>query len=134
MLRFEPFKIEHAFDFDVQPQHQWLLPLLGEHKGELKEIMEGPYSWTAKDDDKRIVGCCGVMTNGYAWALLGADLSWNMLPITKKVSEVLSGHLQEKGPVYADIDPMFAPAVRWARLLNFHQEGDRLWVFDAHTV
>lgn len=133
-LRFEPFRIDHAFDFEVQPQHQWLVPLLGEYKGDLKAIMERPYSWTARGEDDRVIACCGVMENGYAWALLGPDLFWNMLPITKKVREVLSNHLESEGPVYADVDPMFAPAVRWARLLDFRQEGDRLWVFDANSV
>jgi len=133
-LRFEPFKIEDAFDFEYQPQHQWLMPLLEEHRGDLKYIMESPYSWTAFDDSGKVVGCCGIMTDGYAWALLSSDLFSNMISITTRVREALYQHALEKGPVYADVDPMFTPAVRWARLLGFHQEGDRLWTFDAHPV
>lgn len=113
---------------DVQFRHKGILVDVIELDPTQRAMLETPYSWTAWVDGKP-VACCGICQD-WAWAFLHWDLRRHMLPITRKVREVLNSY---PGAVLADIDESFPEGVRWAKLLGFRRsQKPGTWIYDAH--
>jgi hypothetical protein len=124
MIDFRPFEIADLDTLEIQPQHVELRELIDTVPRDLlARVMEGPYSWTAWTPYGIPVAACGILRSGEAWAILCADLSRSMVPVTRKVREVLRQYAKEVGPATASIEKSHPEAVRWARVLGFQRVG-----------
>lgn len=134
MICFVPFRLGHLLDLRVQPEHAPIMPQLWAlGMPQLQSAMVGPWSWTAVRDE-RPVAACGILENGYAWALLGNDLKRDMVRVTRVVRRVLDTHRHAVGPVLAAIDETRPDAVRWAKFLGFSPTPNGDWCFDARPA
>lgn len=131
-LRFDPFIWHDLSRLEVQAQHRDIYRK-AIVLGHALEHLEGPFSWTAWDEDwQEPIASCGIQ-DGEAWAFLGCDLRRHMVPINRQVRKVLDAHVQTTGsPVRAKIDMNYVPAVRWARILGFRPHPDNehnIWIY-----
>ncbi len=131
-VRMEPFEVHDLRDMEVQERHARLVPQLFAQAGllGLQNLLRRPWSWTAWAENGRPVAACGILHDGGAWAFLAPDCRRYMLEITRGAQKVLTNYAQVVGPVYADIDPAYENAVRWARAIGFRPDGER-WTFDG---
>ena len=122
-----PFRLSDLLHLEVQERHVAIWPVLWRMGFHLR-CMLGPWSWTAELDG-RPIAACGILEDGYAWALLGEGLSGNMIPVTRTVRNALVSHARVIGPVYAHVDDTHPEAVRWARVLGFKPFEGITWRF-----
>lgn len=110
-------------------------------KDTLQTLIEAPetevtkvcneYTWTAWGPYGNALACCGILDNGYAWALVDPDAPLGtVLKVHRKVREVLRKHLLQKGPVFANVNRKIPPAIRWAESLGFTRAGiGSTWIY-----
>lgn len=131
-VRIEPFAYEDLAQLEVQERHAELVPVLRRHGDTVRELTEGPYSYTAWSVYGRPLCACGILRTpadtGYAWAFLGPDMRRAMVPVTRYVAAVLDRFIREVGPVLAEIDESNPQAVRWVEMLGFTRAREGLWV------
>ena len=76
--------------------------------------------WVGND----IIGCCGIAElwthRAMAWALLSADCSQHMVPITRLVHQALMLHPANR--IEATVFEDFPAGRRWVEMLGFHCE------------
>lgn len=129
-LKIEPFSFSDLLLFEVQEAHAPLLPRLLARPLTVQRAAEGPWSYTAWLPCGVPAAACGILHNGYAWALLAPDMRRHMLAVTRAVSAILADYRVAVGPVSAEIDTSHPEAVRWAALLGFRPLGaGRTWVY-----
>lgn len=126
-VNFEPFAFPDLLDLEIQPRHARIRKILLANMIPLKSLMEGPYSWTAWSAHGRPLACCGILADGRTWALLSPRLGQAMKPVSQAVRAVLEAH---PGTPWADIDPSYLEAVRWARMLGFRPTGAGPWIYE----
>lgn len=130
MIQLIPFQVDDLKLLPVQPLHvEALAQVLTLDRATLKHRLENQWSWTAWDDEIP-VAACGIMPHGEAWAFLAADLTHNMVAITRAVRSVLDGRAKAVGPVTATTLLNFPPADRWVRMLGFVKQPDGHWKFE----
>lgn len=125
-----PFKAEHLFQMIAQDRQQDLLRLLTEESAKNIEMHSDAY--TAIDGDK-VVCCAGTLDygdgRGMAWSYMSDNAGKRMLGLTKAVSRYLNIPKFRRLEMYVDCD--FPQAHRWARMLGFKKECDRMERFTA---
>lgn len=76
----------------------------------------------------RCLGAAGIVQTqpqkAIAWSLLSAKSGRHMFAITRKVLEVLDAHKHLRVEMFVDYD--FAIGHRWARMLGFEVEAERM--------
>lgn len=138
MYEFELFKLTDLEDINVTPRYQYAKEQILVHAEHFESRLVTEFSWTIYKDSVPI-GAAGILRSNYAWALLGQGMFSALIPCTRFVSKVLYKHLESVGPVFADVDTTYRPAVRWVQMLGFeavgpsHLEGMTLWRWAPHV-
>lgn len=117
-----PFRAEHV-DLLEEQEHSrhWGLT------ADAVRALEGPYAYTGMVDGRPVV-CAGVQSlwtgRGHAWAYLSWDSGTHFLAITRSVGRFLrtAPFVRIECAVACD----FEPGHRWARLLGFKMEAERM--------
>lgn len=100
---------------------------------------EGRYSWSLFSREK-LLGFGGITPAGRAWVFVDAGgLSVRQVRCAAAlVLRVLGQHLQERGPVFADVDANDLVAVRFSQFLGFKRTAQlgpfpylEVWRFDG---
>ena len=136
-VEYQPFCLGDLAQMDIQERHSFLRPWIFRDYLVCKEIMEGPWSWTAWNQYGVPVAACGIVEpDGFAWAFLATNMRKHMVSVTRKVHEVLNAYTMYIGPVWADIDETHAEAVKWAKYLGFQKEAgnNSRWIFSGDLL
>ena len=123
-MRIIPFEALHVELLDDQEHNKPLRPFIT-----AKDVraLEGPHAYTGVVDG-RVVVCAGVepmwQGRGYAWSYLSAGSGAHFVAIHKAVKRFL-----EIAPfvrVEASVVCEFEQGHRWARMLGFNLEAERM--------
>lgn len=97
---------------------------------ELFAMLEGEDSYSIMDGEE-VLCCAGVVKmnegRGVAWAYLADELNTRMVIVTRIVKRYLNGAPFHRIEMHVDCD--FAEAHRWAKMLGFEKECDRMKAF-----
>lgn len=122
-----PFKKEHLKTINVQDAQKGLEHI--EDDAALTAV-EREFSFTVIDGDK-VVACGGVACvargRGVAWSYLSNNLKKEMVFITRTVKEYMRRVPFHR--IEAHVDCNYEQAHRWARLLGFKLECERMEAF-----
>lgn len=116
-MRVEPFEPAHLHALTLQPHQAHTADTLRA----LAEIVAGlGPAWTALEGEE-VIACAGI-AEGEVWTLLGEGAGPHMLAMTRAVRRglLLAGDQR----LVAFIDPHFAPAARWAKMMGFRFAAD----------
>jgi hypothetical protein len=122
-----PFEKKHL-DVMVHQEAQKGLEFL--ETDELFAMLEGEDAYTIFDGDE-VLCCAGVVKlnvgRGVAWAYLAADLKHRMVSVTRIVKRYLAIANCHRIEMHVDCD--FEEAHRWAKMLGFVMECERMKAF-----
>lgn len=122
-----PFKKEHIDRLVLQEKQKGLEHL---QTGEMFRSLENEASYTVTDDEE-VLCCAGVvaMTEGrcIAWAYLAEGLNHRMVYVTRAVKRYLKLAPFFRIEMHVDCD--FDEAHRWAKMLGFEMECERMRAF-----
>lgn len=120
---FIPFKAEHLTELALQPSQTYL----SEYAQAEGPNLEKHPSYTAIIDGK-VMGAAGVIEQwsgrGTAWALIGDTGPKDFISIHRAVLRFLDVCYLKRVELTADCD--FPAAHRWARMLGFNLECERM--------
>lgn len=125
MLTFMPCKVEHLALIEppagqASVAHVFRAP-------QFAELIDNSVAVSAWDDC-RCLGAAGVVytapNKASAWSLLSPHTGRHMFAITRKVREVLDAHRHVRVEMVVDCD--FPEGHRWARMLGFTLEAERM--------
>lgn len=121
-----PFKKEHLDRMILQERQKGLEYL---ETDELFETLEHQDSYTIADEE--VLCCAGVVKmnegRGVAWAYLADDLGAKMVGVTRIVKRYLGIANFHRIEMHVDCD--FDEAHRWAKMLGFEMECERMKAF-----
>lgn len=127
-MNIVPFKAEHLSRINIQSQQKEDLRL---GSPELYGALEHEESFTALDVNGEVLGCGGVVgmteTRACAWTYLADNLKTNLVPITKACKAYFKIMPYKRLEIHVDCD--FANGHRWARMLGFELECERMRCF-----
>lgn len=123
-LEIVAFKAEHMAQVVAQDAQQYLRARL--EPGDLASL-EGPWAYSGLSEG-RVVVCAGLVSHwpgrAVAWAYLGAHTRREMLAITRGVERCLRVCPFDR--VEAAVDCEFEAGHRWAKMLGFNCEVERM--------
>lgn len=122
-LLVAPFVPHHLTLINTQPGQRKDLSIFGNPRyGE--SLAQGGPAFTVFNDGE-VVACLGVFDywegRGACWAVLSGDLKTLMVGLTRRISAWFEQSDYRR--LECSVDPNFPEARRWARLLNFQEEG-----------
>lgn len=121
------FKKEHLDRMIHQESQKGLEYLETE---ELFSMLEGEDSYSIFDGEE-VLCCAGVVKmnvgRGVAWAYLANELNHRMVTVTRIVKRYLNDAPFHRIEMHVDCD--FEEAHRWAKMLGFEKECDRMKAF-----
>ena len=124
MFEVVPFKSEHLASIKLQQQQAYLSDWVTLEQG--RGLEEHP-SYTAMVDGKPI-GAAGVLHmwkgRAQAWAFISNTGPMNFLKGHRAVKRFLDGCYVQRMEMTCDCD--FPEAHRWAKMLGFHMECERM--------
>jgi hypothetical protein len=127
MIEVIKFKKEHLDAMILQEKQKGLEFL---ETTALFESLATEDSYTVIED-KEVLCCAGVVAmnigRGIAWAYLAEDLGSKMISVTRAVKRYLSIAQFHRIEMHVDCD--FKEAHRWAKMLGFKLECDRMVAF-----
>ena len=127
-MQIVKFKKAHLDQMVIQERQQGLEYL---HTDEMFESIASDDAFTAIDDDGTIFAVAGVVrmtpNRGVAWSYLSNGLGVKMSVITRAVLRYLKIAPFERIEMHVDCD--FAQAHRWAKMLGFEMECERMRCF-----
>ena len=126
-MRIDKFKREHLDAIILQERQKGLEYL---ETSDLFDMLENDDSYSVLDND--VVLCCaGVVVaaagRGIAWAYLADELREKMVGVTRAVKRYLRLAPFHRIEMHVDCD--FDEAHRWAKMLGFHMECERMKAF-----
>lgn len=130
MIRIETFTADHYRRIIAQPAQAYI----GEHVTEADvENLLGFDAFAGVTPDGAVVGAAGIypIWHGRAicWALLGANAGPYFVQIHRAVKRFLA--IQQFRRLECTVDCGFDAGHRWARMLGFKREAERMQAFDA---
>lgn len=132
-LRAEPFEVSDLLLLEPEDRGLEIMGKvwgLGTSLGEL----QNEWAWTGWNAYGKPVVVLGIMESGFAWGIMSRDMRRHMVQVLRGTKAMLEAHVAERGPVSAYIDPAYAAAVRWARMLKFKPGPSNIWRFDGSTT
>jgi hypothetical protein len=127
MIEVVKFKKEHL-DRMILQENQKGLEFL--ETTELFSSLESEDSYSVIDGSE-VLCCAGVVAmnvgRGVAWAYLSADLKERMISVTRAVKRYLNIAAFHRIEMHVDCD--FKEAHRWAEMLGFNMECERMIAF-----
>ena len=108
--RFRPLRVLDFYDLEVQPRHQYLMPVFRSNPLLLQSLADDPFSFTMVEDGKPVASC-GVLPNGALWILFGPDMKRHMLRFVRYGLAMMRIYGR---PTWAEIDRTNKHAVRLA--------------------
>lgn len=130
MIQIETFTVDHYRRIIAQPAQAYI----GEHVSQTDvENLLDYEAFAGVAPDGSVVGAAGLypMWNGRAvcWALLGANAGPYFVQIHRAVLRFLK--VQTHRRIECTVDCDFDAGHRWARMLGFQLEAERMQAFDA---
>lgn len=124
MIQVLPFQAEHFERLHLQPAQGYLSSWLTPEQG---AILEQSHAFTALVGDT-VIGCAGIIPAWRGRALAWSFLAWNIGPHFLSVHRAVARHLDESGyrRIEISVDCDFSEGHRWARLLGFEMEAERM--------
>lgn len=123
-LEIVPFKAEHMEQVLAQEAQQYLRAWL--KPGEMKAL-EGPWAYSGVVDG-RVHACAGLVSHwpgrAAAWAYLDAQAGREMLAVTRAAKRGIEMCPFDR--IEAAVDCEFEAGHRWARILGFELETERM--------
>lgn len=127
-VKFLPFKANDLRSLEVQARHEPVRNFVSKRPLLLADIEDSLWSFTMHADGKPRA-CVGATEEGAIWAFLAKDLRRWMLPLTRYGRSMIDAHVAVVGPLWAELDPEYPEAVKWARLAGFRQIDRSLWTY-----
>lgn len=128
-MRFEPYAPEHLERLDLQPAQRAHASNFAEHALGLDTLP----AMTIFDGDEP-VACVGAFEiwpgRAIVWSYLSATAGRRMLPLTRAVRALLDHYGCRR--MECEVATEFAAGHRWARLLGFEVEAERLRKYFPH--
>jgi len=119
-----PFKAAHFWSINVQPAQEYVRGRVTEHQ--IKQL-ESLNSFSCVDGDK-VLCCFGWLeiypTRATVWAYLDKDAGPHMVAMTRVAKRLLDGLVYRR--IEIEVDCEFEAGHRWARMLGFRLEAERL--------
>lgn len=120
-----PFQKYHIDQIVVQEKQQDKFPHMTE---EMKESLTREASFTGIDEDGTILAIAGIMPLSdcrcFAWSYLSGNLKHKLVPLTKVVKRYLDTVPYHRIEMHVECD--FAQGHRWAKMLGFEMECERM--------
>lgn len=117
-MRFEPFKVEHLKQIDLQEAQQYLRAYVD---WDAAKQLEGPWASAAIRDDGRVLACGGLISLGGScgamWSYLDDEAGKHMVRITREARRLLRESPYKRVEAQADVG--FDAAHRWLKALGF---------------
>lgn len=122
-----PFKAHHLKSLSLQEQQQYLAQYMTDEQ--MVAIENGGWGWSGVYPDGFVVGCAGVIPlwqgRGMAWAYLSeAACKMEFLKVHRAVMNFLDSCYLHRIEMTVDCD--FEQGHRWARMLGFEMEAERM--------
>lgn len=122
-----PFKAHHLKTLSLQEEQQYLAQYMTDEQ--MIAIEQGGWGWSGVYPDGLVVGCAGVLPmwqgRGIAWAYLSdAAQGLEFIKVHKAVKKFLDSCYLQRIEMTVDCD--FKQGHRWARLLGFEMEAERM--------
>ncbi len=126
MINVKTFKSEHLLSMNFQDNQQHLMTYITKESAKTIEAAPGQ-AYTICDDDE-ILAVAGVMDigegRGYAWSFIAKEVGVRMVQVTRVVKRYLK--IAPFRRVEMAVDCEFSAAHRWARMLGFTMEAERM--------
>lgn len=130
MIIMIPFKGEHLRKLSVQPSQKDILAMVTDEA--LLEIEKQSDAYTFMDGDE-VVAICGTAPYGdgraLAWSFLSSNIKHRMVSVTRYVKDYLKKSTYRRIEMSVDCD--HPEAHRWARMLGFECEAERMKKYSA---
>lgn len=127
-MKIERFRKEHIDAMAIQERQKGLEYL---ETTEHFQWLEGNDSFSAIDDDGTVLACAGVVQmtegRGVAWAYMSQNIGHKMTHVTRAVRRYLK--LSPLWRIEMHVDCDFDSGHRWARMLGFKMECERMRAF-----
>ena len=127
MMIVIPYKADHLKVLMIQEAQQYMQVYISE--ADTKALEQG-HAYTGFKNGTVLI-CAGVMPiwkgRGLAWAYVAQQAGRHMVELTKNVKRVLDTLPFNRIEAAVDVD--FKPGHRWARLLGFELEVERMRKF-----
>jgi hypothetical protein len=131
MIIVRPFKSEHLMTIKFQPSQKHLENYVTEEVAKSIETAPGQ-AYTVYDDDEILV-VAGVIDvgegRGYAWSYIAEAVGNRMVQVTRAVKRYL--RIAPFRRIEMSVDCDFLEAHRWARMLGFSMEAERMRSYAA---
>lgn len=125
IVRFEKAHLDRMI---VQEQQAGLMYL---ETDETFAAIANDDAFSAIDDDGTVYGCSGIVRvtehRGIAWAYLARGTREKMIPVTRAVKRYLD--IAPFVRIEMQVDCEFEAGHRWARMLGFEMECERMRAF-----
>ena len=125
MITTVPFKVEHFRKINIQPSQRNIAATATDEG--LLELEGEPFSFTFLDGDE-VLAVAGLLPYGdgraLAWSFLASDLGARMILVTRTAQDIISESGFRRIEMSVDCDS--TQAHRWARLLGFSMEAERM--------
>jgi len=120
------FKAEHLMNIDLQEGQAYLSGFITPEQAQALE--EEDWSYTGMIGDTPIA-CAGILPmwqgRGLAWAYISCNAAkQNFVAVHKSISRALQACYLQR--IEMTVDCEFEPGHRWARLLGFELEAERM--------
>lgn len=126
-MNIVPFKAEHLDELIVQPAQRHLDGWVANAN---YKALEGPHAFSIFNEDK-CVFCGGVAEiwpgRAQAWSVMAQDAGKIMARITRSTRRLMD--LVPWRRIEITVDCEFPQGHRWARLLGFHLECERMTAY-----
>lgn len=124
MIRVEPFRAQHFDNLCLQGAQAYMGDWLTPENG---AALERSQAFSALVGDT-VIGCAGVVPVWAGRAVAWSLLAWNVGPHFVHVHRAVARFLDqcEFRRVEISVDCEFAEGHRWARLLGFEMEAERM--------
>lgn len=134
-VEWVPMEMAHVLNFKrPNPRDIKALRVILEAPYVYKERMVNEWSWSGISDGEIIVVAGINPHRDVIWAFLRDELKREMLALTRFGRSMTAAYILDVGPVWADIDETYAPAVRWIEQLYFRKIRGGIWVRDTSTI
>ncbi len=122
-----PFKREHLHHLVIQEQQRGLEAFM---TNDVMVMLENERSFSAVDGEE-VVACAGVVQvnhgRGLAWAYLADNIGSRLIRVTKAAKQYMQMIDLHRIEMHVDCD--FPQAHRWAKMLGFELECERMRAF-----
>lgn len=121
-VAYEP---EHLVALSLQPAQRYLGDFV---TPDYARALAKYDAYSVLDNDEKVIACAGVLPQwrdrAFGWSFIAADAGRHFLYIHRSVSAFLDGVPVRR--IETTVDCEFAAGHRWARLLGFMLEAERM--------